>query len=59
VVTNHAAGISGKKLTTVEVIKKMEESNEKIKHLLKEIFPLIPGKRECPCKDALKDTKME
>lgn len=58
VVTNYAAGISGRKLTTTEVTGKMAESTEKVKLLLKEIFSIIPLRRNCGCKDALKDAKM-
>lgn len=58
VVTNHAAGISGKKLTTTEVVEKMKESTETVKKLLKETFNGIPHSRNCACRDALKDAKM-
>lgn len=58
VITNYAAGISKKKLTTTEVIETMKESTEKIKSLLKETFAIIPKSRNCSCKDALKDAKM-
>lgn len=58
VVTNYAAGISGKKLTTTEVVEKMTETIEKIKLLLKETIGLLQVNRNCNCKDALKDAKM-
>ncbi len=58
VVTNYAAGISGKKLTTTEVVETMTETIEKIKLLLKETIGLLPVNRNCNCKDALKDAKM-
>jgi 5'-methylthioadenosine phosphorylase len=58
VVTNYAAGISGKKLTAVEVVERMRESNEAIKLLLSETLPLVPGQRGCPCREALKDARM-
>ena len=58
VVTNYAAGLSGIKLTTGEVVGSMEKANERIKALLKETFALIPYERACPCKDALKGTRM-
>jgi 5'-methylthioadenosine phosphorylase len=57
VVTNYAAGLSGKKLTTDEVVKKMEDANERLKRLLKEALALIPPGRACQCKDALKGAK--
>ncbi|MBI4823836.1 MAG: S-methyl-5'-thioadenosine phosphorylase [Nitrospirae bacterium] len=58
VITNYAAGISRKKLTAVDVIEKMKESNEKINALLSETFHLIPKGRGCSCKDALKDARV-
>jgi 5'-methylthioadenosine phosphorylase len=54
VVTNYAAGISERKLTTDEVVQQMAESSGRIKLLLKEAVPLVPSVRACPCKDALK-----
>jgi 5'-methylthioadenosine phosphorylase len=58
VVTNYAAGISEKRLTTTEVVGVMNETTEKLKLLIKEALPLIPSDRACPCRDALKDTRM-
>jgi 5'-methylthioadenosine phosphorylase len=58
VVTNYAAGITGRKLTTEEVIEKMKESNERISRLVGEALPLIPLQRSCPCKDALEGASM-
>jgi 5'-methylthioadenosine phosphorylase len=58
VVTNYAAGISNKKLTTTEVIETMAASTERLKLLLKEIFAILPHRRSCKCKDALKDARM-
>jgi 5'-methylthioadenosine phosphorylase len=58
VVTNYAAGISGEKLTALEVVRKMGESNEEIKLLLRETLSLIPQIRGCPCREALKDARM-
>lgn len=55
VVTNYAAGISGQKLTTTEVIATMKISMDKIKSIIKETIKLIPLARNCLCKDALKD----
>ncbi len=58
VVTNYAAGLSGRKLTTTEVVRTMEASTEKIKGLLRELLDLVPAGRACPCKDALSDARM-
>ncbi|MCE5195218.1 MAG: S-methyl-5'-thioadenosine phosphorylase [Nitrospiraceae bacterium] len=58
VITNYAAGISKKTLTTKEVVDTMQASSEKVKKILKEAVSLIPKKRNCRCKDALKDAKM-
>lgn len=58
VVTNYAAGISGNRLTTTEVIKTMAESTEVVKILLERTFVNIPHTRNCGCKDALADAKM-
>lgn len=58
VVANYAAGISKTKLTVPEVMEAMCASTEKIKSLLKKTFSLIPGKRKCPCRDALKESKI-
>lgn len=58
VITNLAAGISGKKLTTTEVVEKMAESTERIKVLLTKVFGIIPEQRNCGCRDALKDARM-
>jgi 5'-methylthioadenosine phosphorylase len=59
VVTNYAAGISTHKLTTKEVVDVMAETTEKLKLLIKETLPLLPQERACPCKDALKDSRMD
>ena len=58
VVTNYAAGITEKKLTTTEVIEVMKGTTERLKELLKESFNLIPIERRCACKDALKEARM-
>ncbi|HTZ19226.1 MAG TPA: S-methyl-5'-thioadenosine phosphorylase [Dissulfurispiraceae bacterium] len=54
-VTNFAAGIVDRKLTTTEVVESMRHSNSLIKKLLKALLPIIPETRSCTCKDALKD----
>ena len=58
VVTNHAAGISARKLTTEEVRTTMAAANERIKTLLAATFKAIPNQRACPCKDALSSARM-
>jgi 5'-methylthioadenosine phosphorylase len=58
VVTNFAAGISGNRLTTTEVVRTMAESAEVVKALLEKTFVSIPHTRNCGCKDALANAKM-
>lgn len=55
VVANYAAGISKKKLTVQEVMEAMTIATEKIKRLFREAIPMIPDRRQCPCREALKD----
>ncbi|CAB49985.1 S-methyl-5'-thioadenosine phosphorylase [Pyrococcus abyssi] len=54
IVTNYAAGISGKKLTHSEVVELMNKKSKEIVALITKAIPLIPKERNCPCKDALK-----
>jgi 5'-methylthioadenosine phosphorylase len=42
-------------VSTKEVIKKAQESNEKLKKLILEAIPQMPKTRECSCGSALKD----
>jgi len=58
VVTNYAAGITGKRLTTKEVIVTMEESTTIVAKLLLKTLSLIPGERGCSCKDVLKEARI-
>lgn len=58
VVTNPAAGLTGRKLTTEEVVETMKQSTEKVKMLLKAVIENIPEQRKCPCKDALEGARM-
>ncbi|MEW6001427.1 MAG: S-methyl-5'-thioadenosine phosphorylase [Nitrospirota bacterium] len=58
VITNYAAGITEKRLTTKEVIEMMKEVAGQINRLLGEILGLIPVERKCFCKDALKEARM-
>jgi 5'-methylthioadenosine phosphorylase len=57
VVTNYAAGISGSRLTTTEVVETMRNSTERIKSLIKESIVKMPLLRTCLCKEALKDAE--
>ena len=58
IVTNYAAGITGKKLTTTEVIENMNKSNAILKNLLKKTILLLPSIRKCSCKEALASSKI-
>lgn len=54
IVTNFAAGISGKKLTHAEVAGLMAANIERVKKLIFTAIPSIPRKRSCSCGEALK-----
>ncbi len=58
VVTNPAAGLSGRKLTTSEVIETMSASMDRIKKILLGVIKAFPPVRSCPCKDALKEARL-
>jgi len=58
VVSNFAAGMSGKKLTVREVISAMKAAGEQIGALLKEAFTLIPDERDCPCRESTREAKV-
>ncbi len=58
VVTNPAAGLTGRKLTTDEVVQTMRVCTEQVKTLLGELIQALPRERTCPCKDALQGAKM-
>lgn len=58
VVTNYAAGIVEKKLTTTEVVETMRGSLQRIKVLLKETILRLPSRRSCSCPDALRDAAL-
>jgi 5'-methylthioadenosine phosphorylase len=58
VVTNYAAGLKERRLTTTEVIDVMGKTAGRLKILLKEAISLIPLERRCSCKDALKEAKI-
>ena len=58
VVTNRAAGMTGEKLTTEEVVETMGQSIEKVKALIKAALPLISDERNCPCPTALTGSRL-
>ncbi len=59
VVTNFAAGVSSaEKLTTTEVVETMAKSTASVMALIKRALSLMPGQRNCPCKDALSGTRL-
>jgi len=58
VITNYAAGVSGKKLTATEVVESMETATEKIKELLKAFLPMNFSASVCSCGQALRDARM-
>jgi 5'-methylthioadenosine phosphorylase len=58
VVTNFAAGMSGKKLTVTEVIEGMNTYLIHLKILLRETLNLIPAERKCACKESLREAKV-
>ena len=55
IATNLAAGLSDKKITLNEVLTLLEEKENLLKLILKSVIPKIPEKRECICKDSLKE----
>ncbi|MCX7794453.1 MAG: S-methyl-5'-thioadenosine phosphorylase [Thermodesulfovibrionales bacterium] len=58
VVTNYAAGISKKKLTTTEVIENMRDANRKIIEIIRHSLSGIERERNCPCKESLKEARL-
>lgn len=58
VVTNYAAGIEEKRLTTTEVVEMMKITLEHVRNLLIGALRLLPEERNCACKDALRGTRM-
>lgn len=55
IVTNFAAGLSKNKLTTVEVIETIKQSEEKLKEILHSYSENIPDTKGCKCTKALED----
>jgi len=58
VVTNYAAGIVDKKLSTTEVVETMKVSVGRIRSLLMEALALVPEARGCECGHALRDARI-
>jgi 5'-methylthioadenosine phosphorylase len=58
VVTNYAAGIADKKLTTTEVIETMKVSLGRVKDVLMGALSLVPEERNCDCSHALRDARI-
>ncbi len=58
VITNPAAGITGKRLTTTEVLQTMRRSTDRVKQLIMDVLKSLPEHRDCPCKDALKEARL-
>ena len=58
VVTNHAAGISERRLTITEVLKTMEVAMSEIRVLVDGALNTMPTERTCLCVTALDDARM-
>jgi 5'-methylthioadenosine phosphorylase len=58
IVTNYAAGITGKKLTAKEVIEEMNKTAGQVRKLLKAALSSIPSHRGCACSEALREAKV-
>lgn len=58
VVTNYAAGLLQRKLTTTEVIETMKVANKRVLAIIKASLPYLERDRQCPCKDALKEARL-
>jgi 5'-methylthioadenosine phosphorylase len=58
IITNYAAGISGKKLTTSEVVENMHAATGRLKSLLTTFFGLEFSSPLCSCGQTLKEAKM-
>ncbi|HWR58261.1 MAG TPA: S-methyl-5'-thioadenosine phosphorylase [Thermodesulfovibrionales bacterium] len=58
VVTNYAAGISERRLTVTEVVDMMKVSEGQIRTLVMETLKIIPEKRACGCREALREARL-
>ncbi len=54
IVTNLAAGISGERLTSDEVIQTMKQKTEDIKKVILSFIERVPDKLNCSCEEVLK-----
>ena len=54
IVTNPAAGLSGTKLTTSEVMAAMKAASGRLHQILREAILAIPDSRNCPCSTSLR-----
>ncbi|HXX57805.1 MAG TPA: S-methyl-5'-thioadenosine phosphorylase [Thermodesulfovibrionales bacterium] len=59
VVTNYAAGISEKRLTTREVVETMKVAMGRIRALVRGALEIMPENRACECAKALDDARMQ
>jgi 5'-methylthioadenosine phosphorylase len=58
VVTNPAAGLTGEKLTTTEVVEMMRDRIRRLMQITAAGLAHLPEARACRCKDALKNARM-
>ena len=58
IVTNYAAGITAKRLTTAEVVDVMKAATERIRNLVMDTLRHMPAKGTCGCSEALKEARM-
>jgi 5'-methylthioadenosine phosphorylase len=58
-VTNYAAGIARGRLTATEVVEIVEDKQSKLRKVVYGALGIIPEKRGCDCKDALKEARVK
>ncbi len=58
VVTNFAAGVVDRKLTTTEVFETMTAAHSRLRILLRETLARIPAERHCICGESLREAKV-
>jgi len=58
VVTNYAAGLTGKRLTATEVVEIMNRGMDVLRILLRETVALTPSTRTCSCGEALREAEL-
>ncbi len=59
VVTNYAAGVTAGRLTAAEVVDMMKSSSGRIRNLVMKTLSIMPQKRECSCREALKEARIK